>query len=211
MSDTILIGYPTNFGLRTSFEYKLARILPKLEDFQVISIDDTRGFIEGLFGSQIVERINSNQLDRRSKRKIVTQSSHVILFWDGFSLTDFVYFATLLNKPRRIIPVVVTQVVNKDKGDEFDVYIGRKSPWGNPYAIGPDGKRDEVIAKFKQYFEEELLNDPSKKKAILALKGKRLGCHCKPLPCHGDIIAEYLNTLELFETNPHTEHTKSEI
>ena len=29
------------------------------------------------------------------------------------------------------------------------VYIGRPSIWGNPYAIGRDGTRDDVIAKYE--------------------------------------------------------------
>jgi hypothetical protein len=28
------------------------------------------------------------------------------------------------------------------------------------------------------------------------LRGKTLGCFCKPHPCHGDIIAAYLDSLE---------------
>ena len=31
------------------------------------------------------------------------------------------------------------------------VYIGRPSKWGNPFVIGKDGTREEVIAKFKNY------------------------------------------------------------
>ncbi len=34
------------------------------------------------------------------------------------------------------------------------------------------------------------------KEDVLALKGKTLGCHCKPAACHGDVIAEYLNVLD---------------
>ncbi|TBV87515.1 DUF4326 domain-containing protein, partial [Citrobacter freundii] len=27
-------------------------------------------------------------------------------------------------------------------------------------------------------------------------KGKILGCHCKPYPCHGDVLARFLNELD---------------
>lgn len=85
-----------------------------------------------------------------------------------------------------------TIIVNLKK-DKYDVYIGRGSRWGNPYKIGIDGTREEVIQKFKKYFENTVaMADPMWKFELMELKGKRLGCFCKPLACHGDIIAEYL-------------------
>jgi hypothetical protein len=72
---------------------------------------------------------------------------------------------------------------------EFDVYIGRPSEWGNPFRVGIDGNRKEVLKKFSQYINEhpELIE-----KAKKELKGKRLGCWCKPLPCHGDILVKLI-------------------
>lgn len=66
------------------------------------------------------------------------------------------------------------------------VYIGRGSKWGNPYRIGPDGDRAEVIRKYA-----EMLHDRRPDLADAArteLKGKYLGCYCAPLPCHGDVL-----------------------
>jgi len=90
---------------------------------------------------------------------------------------------------------VVTRVVNVQKGEYFDGYVGRTRglSLGNPYVIGRDGTREEVIEKYKTYFRKRLDSDPKFISAILGLKGKILGCYCKPLPCHGDVIAEYLN------------------
>ncbi|PIW12451.1 MAG: hypothetical protein COW35_01440, partial [Candidatus Infernicultor aquiphilus] len=31
----------------------------------------------------------------------------------------------------------------------YDVYIGRPSKWGNPFTIGKDGTRSEVIEKYR--------------------------------------------------------------
>lgn len=60
--------------------------------------------------------------------------------------------------------------------------IDRWSDWGNPFLIGGDGNRDTVCESFKIYFNLKLeLNEKVKQ-----LKGKALGCHCYPLPCHGD-------------------------
>lgn len=65
------------------------------------------------------------------------------------------------------------------------VYIGRGSPYGNPFAIGKDGNRAEVIQKFKAYIDanEALLAQVKRE-----LHGKDLVCFCKPASCHGDIL-----------------------
>ena len=41
-----------------------------------------------------------------------------------------------------------TRVVNCKK-EPYDVYIGRPSKWGNPFKIGRDGSRQEVILNIK--------------------------------------------------------------
>ena len=84
------------------------------------------------------------------------------------------------------------KVVNLRK-EKYDIYIGRPSKWGNIYEIGKDGNRDEVIAKYQQYIisKPELLQD------LKELKGKTLGCFCKPLPCHGDVLIELIKDMEI--------------
>lgn len=76
------------------------------------------------------------------------------------------------------------------KKKPFDVYIGRPSPWGNPFRIGFDGGRKEVIAKFREWFlgQPELVA-----RAKAELRGKVLGCWCYPFSCHGDVLAEIAN------------------
>lgn len=78
-----------------------------------------------------------------------------------------------------------TKVVHY-KRDEYDIYIGRPSKWGNPFFIGRDGSRKEVIEKYREW----IMNQPELLKEIPKLKGKRLGCFCSPKPCHGDVLAE---------------------
>lgn len=90
-----------------------------------------------------------------------------------------------------------TRVVNKNH-DQFDVYIGRGSVFGNPFIIGEDGTRKEVIKKYRKWFFKKLKN-PKFQAAVNELKGKRLGCFCKPLDCHGDIIAKYLDKRKVKE------------
>ena len=86
-----------------------------------------------------------------------------------------------------------TTVVNVHKRERSDVYIGRPGPFGNPYVIGTDGDRAEVIRLFRIYFYERLKRDPEWKKLVEGLRGKKLGCFCAPLSCHGHVIAEYLD------------------
>ena len=83
-----------------------------------------------------------------------------------------------------------TKVVNL-RSEAYDMYIGRGSIFGNPYRIGKDD-RQAVLAKYKEYFYKRVNIDMVFKNAVLNLKGKVLGCYCKPLACHGDIIIEYL-------------------
>ena len=77
--------------------------------------------------------------------------------------------------------------------EKYDVYIGRPSKWGNPFIIGKDGSRQDVIVKYRMF----VVNSPHLRKRIVPeLKGKTLGCWCTPLPCHGDVIIDYLEGLE---------------
>ena len=69
------------------------------------------------------------------------------------------------------------------KREPYDVYIGRPSKWGNPFLIGRDGTREEVVAKYREWVERQDL-DPTE------LRGKTLGCWCAPKPCHGDVLVE---------------------
>ena len=74
------------------------------------------------------------------------------------------------------------------KKESYDIYIGRGSIWGNPFHIGTDGTREEVIAKYKEY----LLKNEFLMSRISDLKGKTLGCWCSPKSCHGDVLIDYL-------------------
>lgn len=72
------------------------------------------------------------------------------------------------------------------------MYIGRPSKFGNPFVIGKDGTREEVIRKYEVYLR-------SQKDLMDELKLYRniefpfyLGCYCAPLPCHGDVIADLI-------------------
>ena len=79
-----------------------------------------------------------------------------------------------------------TRVVNCKK-ESYDVYIGRPSKWGNPFKIGADGSREDVIHKYRIWI---LANTSLIKQIRSELRGKTLGCWCRPNACHGDVLAE---------------------
>jgi len=72
------------------------------------------------------------------------------------------------------------------KHEPYDVYIGRPSEWGNPFKIGPDDDRVEVVDKYRKW----LLGQPELLARLPELKGKVLGCWCAPKLCHGHVLAE---------------------
>jgi hypothetical protein len=69
------------------------------------------------------------------------------------------------------------------------VYIGRPTKWGNPFVIGPDGTRQEVVQKYKDY----ILSNQSLLSQVQELRGKDLICFCAPQQCHGDVLIELAN------------------
>ena len=89
-----------------------------------------------------------------------------------------------------------TKVVNL-RDEPYDVYIGRGSMWGNQWSHLAKSRaryrvatREEAIRRHREW----VLNHPEIIKAIrLNLKGKVLGCFCKPLSCHGDTYVEIAN------------------
>lgn len=132
-------------------------------------------------------------------RKALDNCDHLLLFWDGRTMTELLFEARLRGIPTKVHTIEVTEVVNRDRGDDFDAYIGRGSLWGNPFHVGKqEGQfdRDEAIEKYKTYFETNILSDASMRKGIFGLRGMRIACYCKPLACHGDVIADYLNALD---------------
>ncbi len=68
------------------------------------------------------------------------------------------------------------------------MYVGRPSKWGNPFKIGKDGNREEVIAKFRLS-----LTDETKESIRRELQGKNLVCYCAPKACHADVLLEVAN------------------
>ena len=88
-----------------------------------------------------------------------------------------------------------TKVVNMNT-DVCDVLIDRSTKWGNPYShkAGTLAKfrvksRKEAIEKYRKY----ILDTPELLNCLDELEGRILGCHCRPKPCHGDVLVELIN------------------
>ena len=94
------------------------------------------------------------------------------------------------------------------KREDYDVYIGRgrcpktgkKSIWYNPFLMGIDGSREEVIEKYRGH----VLSSPELMVKLFTLKDKRLGCWCVSTPinyvredkyCHGEVLLELVENI----------------
>ena len=71
---------------------------------------------------------------------------------------------------------------------KYDVLVDRTTQWGNPYVLGKDGTRSEVIAKHKRMLWDEIKSGDLELEEIAALDRKVLACWCAPLACHGDTL-----------------------
>ena len=89
------------------------------------------------------------------------------------------------------------RVLNKriDKIPPDAVYVGRPSKWGNPFIIGRDGTREEVIERYRRLMNSILASKTGKllQQDLEELRGKNLVCWCAPLPCHADVLLELAN------------------
>ncbi|MBF7686530.1 DUF4326 domain-containing protein [Acinetobacter sp. B10A] len=193
----LLVLLPQEFNCYPKLERKLDRISSSLISFEIITN-------------------NSNQLLKRYKEKNQNclgisclenwkkeKFTHALIFKDNETFNDEEKFIRLLNIPLRIIYIKITRVINIDvdtkyktirKSDLYE-YIGRGSTWGNPYSMTThdDQDRENVINSFKYDFDRDLLLK-AKKEDVYKLAGKRLGCFCKPFCCHGDVLANFLNS-----------------
>jgi len=96
--------------------------------------------------------------------------------------------------------------------DTNNVYIGRAnvvfidgkrfpakpSIFANPYKINSNETRNMVIKKYRQYILNKIYALTEYKEQLQELKGKNLGCWCKPEKCHGDVLLELINKYTVY-------------
>lgn len=88
---------------------------------------------------------------------------------------------------------MTTTVVNIRDGIGYDILIARPSPFGNPFPVERGCSREQAIAKYRVYIRRR----PDLLARLPELVGKRLGCYCAPLPCHGDALIELMKEKRL--------------
>ena len=89
-----------------------------------------------------------------------------------------------------IDPKSMARVLHLRNAPPDAIRIDRRTQWGNPFIIGPDGTREDVIAKFRDDLWKRIRAGDINLTELASLHGKDLACHCAPLPCHGDALAE---------------------
>ena len=90
---------------------------------------------------------------------------------------------------------VMATVVNIHHKAKFDVGIVRGTDWGNPYMVDRDGDRAQVVGKYEVRLRKRLKTKDTVSRNLFDklrdLNGCVLGCYCKPLLCHGDVLVYY--------------------
>ena len=94
---------------------------------------------------------------------------------------------------------VVIRVVNKRTAGSVEpgvirIYIGRPSPLGNPFVVGRDGSRTDVIRRYRT----RIADRPNLVEPLWRISQQgdlELECWCSPLPCHGDVLKELIEEL----------------
>lgn len=82
--------------------------------------------------------------------------------------------------------------IQNDETNKKERFPKLQSLFANPFKVGKDGTREEVIAKYRDYIEKELETSPVLVTELISMKGKNLGCWCHPEPCHGDVLLELI-------------------
>ena len=88
-----------------------------------------------------------------------------------------------------------------------DVYIGRGSPWGNPFsflkhstAVVVVKDRNEAVECFDLWLQGEAFTELLQEQRayilqhVKELKGRTLGCYCAPDRCHGEVLERLAQT-----------------
>jgi hypothetical protein len=127
----------------------------------------------------------------------VTFASHFPAYEAAFRLALLDAKSRLRREPRP-----PTRVVNC-RYESCDVYIGRATKWGNPFRIGVDGTREQVVRRYRRW----AVRRPGILRGLDELRGKRLGCICAPHACHGDVLAELADFGETVLAEPATSPT----
>lgn len=110
-------------------------------------------------------------------------------------------------------------IVIFNKNQEFDaswcdevVNVMRPNILGNPYPLTRSNSRETVIDLYRKWLTERMQEDSKQKQEVIRLamlhgQGKKIGllCCCSPMPCHADVIKQFIgidHSLQPFITRP---------
>lgn len=205
MRAIVAIAISDNVADKAYIFDNLDAVLESVPEYDVVGINDRNSIVKNYAQERNKKFIEKKSMGRVGARQALANVTHFVGFWSGDDLHEVIFAAHTKAHLRqirlKIFPLAITTVMNKDAGQQFDVYIGRGSPLGNMFAIehGTENDRASVIEKFREHFYANIVTDPEMHKYLKSLRGLRLGCHCKPKPCHGDVIADYLNRSAEFD------------
>ena len=108
--------------------------------------------------------------------------------------------------------IEIVNVRGMEANAQSVVYVGRAcAGWkgsllGNPFQIGKDGSREEVIEKYRYWLwarmkEKGVVYDEIMRLAKRYAEGRRivLGCWCFPQSCHGEVVARAIRYYGYFK------------
>lgn len=93
-----------------------------------------------------------------------------------------------MQSDRSPTPKVYSRRKDAEPAPPGAIYVGRPTKWGNPFVVGRDGTRADVIQKYREWLSPEL-----RAAARRELAGKDLVCWCAPLACHANVLLEIAN------------------
>ena len=105
---------------------------------------------------------------------------------------------SVVNVAGEDLPTWVKDPNNVYIGERFAYFTSRgrfpaTNTFGCPFRIPDETARADIMTQYETYLRRELAASPTLLAALLSLRGKKLGCWCSPLPCHGDILLKIIN------------------
>lgn len=95
------------------------------------------------------------------------------------------------------------QIVNRKTYRGTSVYVGRPTVLGNPFVIGRDGSRADVLQKYRRWLwsamqsrNETVLAEFRRLAEQAAAGDVVLSCWCSPAPCHAEILRAAIGWLQ---------------
>lgn len=84
-----------------------------------------------------------------------------------------------------VLAIGLTRFKHRQTGGDWEIEHAAEQRGFAAYRVGT---REEAIAEFRKW----VVKQPALMRALPELRGKTLGCWCRPKACHGDVLVELL-------------------